>query len=164
MPHGQTVYVNANRVRIVRIVVLQGEDSGLRELPHMVFRGPAQLTQISFIERLADHFDSEVSVTDERHGVIPARYLAQPGKRRSIPRGIPRRCRTLPTDMTKVEALEREVEKLNPEELAAFRDWFLEHDWEAWDRQIERDSAEGRLDRFAAEALAEFERGETREI
>lgn len=66
--------------------------------------------------------------------------------------------------MTKVEALEREVEKLSPDELAAFRNWFLEHDWQAWDRQIERDSAEGRLDRFAAEALAEFERGETRDI
>ncbi|HVE70490.1 MAG TPA: hypothetical protein VNI54_03910 [Thermoanaerobaculia bacterium] len=44
--------------------------------------------------------------------------------------------------MTKVEALEREV------------------DWQAWDRQIERDSADGRLDRVAAEALAELERGE----
>jgi hypothetical protein len=66
--------------------------------------------------------------------------------------------------MTKVEALEREVEKLSPEELASFRDWFVEYDWQAWDRQIERDSAEGRLDKFAAEALAEFERGETTEI
>ena len=60
--------------------------------------------------------------------------------------------------MTKVEALEREVEKLTPEELAAFRGWFVEHDWQAWDRQIERDAAEGRLDKFAAEALAELER------
>lgn len=66
--------------------------------------------------------------------------------------------------MTKVEALEREVEKLTPEELAAFRDWFVEYDSELWDRQIERDSAEGRLDRIAAEALAEFERGETQEM
>jgi len=66
--------------------------------------------------------------------------------------------------MTKVEALEREVQKLTPEELTAFRDWFAEYDWEAWDRQIERDSAAGRLDGLAAEALAEFERGETREI
>jgi hypothetical protein len=66
--------------------------------------------------------------------------------------------------MTKVEALEREVEKLTTEELAAFRDWFTEYAWQAWDRQIEHDSAEGRLDQFAAEALAEFERGETTEI
>jgi hypothetical protein len=66
--------------------------------------------------------------------------------------------------MTKVEALEREVEKLSPEELAAFRGWFAEYDWQAWDRQLERDVAEGKLDKFAAEALADLERGETREI
>lgn len=66
--------------------------------------------------------------------------------------------------MTRVEALEREVKKLSPEELAAFREWFVEHDWQVWDSQIERDSAEGKLDKFAAEALAEVERGETREI
>ena len=78
--------------------------------------------------------------------------------------GIPILCRTLPNDMSKVEALEREVQKLTPEELASFRDWFTEYDWQAWDRQIERDAAEGRLDQFAAEALSEYERGETREI
>ncbi len=66
--------------------------------------------------------------------------------------------------MTKVEALEREVQTLTTEELAAFREWFVEYDWQAWDRQIERDVAEGRLERFAAEALAEFKRGETKEI
>lgn len=66
--------------------------------------------------------------------------------------------------MTKLEALEREVENLTPDELAAFRDWFAEYDWQMWDRQIERDSAEGKLDKLAAEALAEFERGETKEI
>ena len=66
--------------------------------------------------------------------------------------------------MTKLEALEREVEKLNQDELAAFRDWFVEYDWQVWDRQLERDVAAGKLDQLAAEALAEFERGETREI
>lgn len=66
--------------------------------------------------------------------------------------------------MTKLEALEREVEKLSPKELAAFRDWFIEYDWQAWDRQIERDSVEGRLDKLVAEALDELERGETRKI
>jgi hypothetical protein len=66
--------------------------------------------------------------------------------------------------MTKVEALKREVQALTPDELAAFREWFAEYNWKAWDRQLERDSAEGKLDKLAAEALAEFERGETREI
>jgi hypothetical protein len=67
-------------------------------------------------------------------------------------------------NMSKVEALEREVEKLTREELAAFRAWFIEHDWQAWDRELEADVAAGRLDRLAAEALAEFDRGETREL
>jgi hypothetical protein len=66
--------------------------------------------------------------------------------------------------MTKVESLEKEVEKLTREELAAFRDWFIEHDWQAWDRQLEEDVVAGKLDKIAAEALAEFERGETREL
>jgi hypothetical protein len=59
--------------------------------------------------------------------------------------------------MTKVEALEREVESLTAEELSAFREWFIERDWQVWDQQIERDAAEGRLDELAAEALADFD-------
>lgn len=66
--------------------------------------------------------------------------------------------------MTRLEALEREVRMLTAEELAAFRNWFAEYAWDAWDRQLERDVADGKLDRFAAEALAEYERGETKEI
>lgn len=66
--------------------------------------------------------------------------------------------------MTKTEALEREIETLNRDELSAFREWFLEYDSEAWDREIEQDVAAGKLDQFAAEVLAEFKRGETKEI
>ena len=66
--------------------------------------------------------------------------------------------------MTKVEALEREVQNLTPEELATFRDWFIEFDWRAWDRQLESDVAAGKLDELAAEALAELSRGEANEI
>jgi hypothetical protein len=63
--------------------------------------------------------------------------------------------------MTRVETLEREVQGLNPEELSAFRAWFAEYDWQAWDRQLENDVAVGKLDALASEALAEYERGET---
>jgi hypothetical protein len=66
--------------------------------------------------------------------------------------------------MSKVETLEREIEKLSAEELAAFRDWFAKYDADAWDRQMEADVKAGKLDRLAAEALAEHKRGETREI
>ncbi len=66
--------------------------------------------------------------------------------------------------MTKIEALEREVEKLTQEELAAFREWFIEYDWQAWDRELEQDIAAGKLDKFAAEVLDEHKRGKTKEI
>jgi hypothetical protein len=66
--------------------------------------------------------------------------------------------------VSRIEALAKEIEKLSPSELAAFRTWFLEFDAEAWDRQIEADVAEGKLDRFAEAALAAHERGKGREI
>jgi len=66
--------------------------------------------------------------------------------------------------MSKIEALEQEMEKLTPAELAAFRRWFGDFDAEAWDRQLESDVAEGRLDRLAEEAIAAHEEGKSREI
>ncbi len=47
--------------------------------------------------------------------------------------------------MTRVAAIEEEVEKLSPDEFAQLRDWILDRDWEQWDRQIERDAAQGKL-------------------
>jgi len=58
--------------------------------------------------------------------------------------------------MSKVEVLEREVEQLSPDELKQFRDWFLEFEWAAWDRQIERDSKAGKLDELAQKALGKL--------
>jgi len=66
--------------------------------------------------------------------------------------------------MTKLEQIEKEVESLAPEELAAFRAWFAEYDWKMWDRKLEQDVATGKLDRFAVEALEDYERGETTEL
>ncbi len=66
--------------------------------------------------------------------------------------------------MTKIEALEDEIKKLSRAELSAFRRWFAEFDAEVWDRQIERDVAEGKLDRLADEAIAAHKEGESREI
>jgi hypothetical protein len=57
--------------------------------------------------------------------------------------------------MTKVEMLEAEIEKLSSEEFAELREWLLEKDWEAWDRQIEADAASGKLDKLFEKAEAE---------
>ena len=56
------------------------------------------------------------------------------------------------------------MQSLTREDLAAFRAWFADYDDEVWDRQIETDSKAGRFDQLAAEALAEFDRGETAEL
>ena len=63
--------------------------------------------------------------------------------------------------MGKIEKIEQEIQALSAEELAEFRAWFLEYDWAAWDRQIERDSQAGRLDDLAAKALHDHAAGKT---
>jgi hypothetical protein len=66
--------------------------------------------------------------------------------------------------MTNLERLEQDVQRLSPDELAAFRAWFAEYDWAAWDRQLEEDVAAGRLDRLADEALEEHRAGRTKPL
>ncbi len=66
--------------------------------------------------------------------------------------------------MTKVQALEEEIKKLSPVELAELRDWLLEQDAEAWDREIERDAASGKLDKLFEKSLADHRAGKSREI
>lgn len=66
--------------------------------------------------------------------------------------------------MTKVQILEREVQKLNRSGLTAFRNWFRRYDAEIWDRQIERDIKTEKLDKFSAQALSSHRAGKTREL
>ncbi len=66
--------------------------------------------------------------------------------------------------MTRIEKLEREIQKLSPEELANLRDWFRNYDADAWDRQIEEDVRRGRLDRLAEEALTAHKTARTKQL
>jgi len=66
--------------------------------------------------------------------------------------------------MTKLQALESEIQNLTPEELAEFRSWFADYDSEVWDRKIEADSKAGKFDQLSAEAMAGFDRGETADL
>lgn len=66
--------------------------------------------------------------------------------------------------MTKLEKLEREIQKLGREELTTLRDWFRKYDADAWDRQIEDDVRGGKLDRLAEEALAAHQAGRTKQL
>lgn len=55
--------------------------------------------------------------------------------------------------MGKVEKIEQEVRAVSPAELAQFRALFLDYDWAARDRQLERDVQAGRFDALAEKAL-----------
>ena len=66
--------------------------------------------------------------------------------------------------MSKVERLENEVRTLTTEELATFREWFREFDADAWDREIETDALEGKLDDLADRSLRAHRAGKSTSI
>ena len=64
--------------------------------------------------------------------------------------------------MSKVEAIEQQIEKLSPDELATFRRWYAALDAELWDRQFEVDVKAGKLDVLAEKALRAHTAGQTK--
>ena len=66
--------------------------------------------------------------------------------------------------MSRVELIQSSILSLSPEEYAQLRQWFVERDWEQWDKQIEEDSASGKLDFLIEEAMAEKAKGKLRNI
>jgi hypothetical protein len=66
--------------------------------------------------------------------------------------------------MTKVEAIERQIRQLSPEDLSLLREWFAAFDAEAWDRQLETDVRAGKLDALADGALRAHAAGATTKL
>jgi hypothetical protein len=66
--------------------------------------------------------------------------------------------------MEKIEEIKSALRKLTREELAAFRRWFWEFDWEAWDKEIEEDVVAGRFDSLAKEAMRDLAEGRCTEL
>ncbi len=66
--------------------------------------------------------------------------------------------------MSKVEAIEQQIEKLSPDELATFRRWYAAFDAEGWDRQFEADVKAGKLDVLAEKALRAHTAGQTKPL
>lgn len=66
--------------------------------------------------------------------------------------------------MTKLQQLEMAVESLPEEDYTEFRRWFLEHDGASWERQIEADSASGKLDFLIKEAQEAKSRGTLKDL
>lgn len=63
-----------------------------------------------------------------------------------------------------VEQLEQEVAKLGRDQFARFSAWFEQFRADAWDKQIARDSEEGKFDAVFAEIDEELQRGEIRPL
>ena len=66
--------------------------------------------------------------------------------------------------MTKLEAIEEQIQALSPEEVIQLREWLLEREAEEWDRAIERDAASGKLDKLFEKSVADHRAGKSREI
>ena len=66
--------------------------------------------------------------------------------------------------MLTIEQIENAIPQLPPNQIGELLEWFLNLDYQRWDVQLEKDIAEGKLDALAAEAIADFESGNYREI
>lgn len=66
--------------------------------------------------------------------------------------------------MSRIQEIEKEIKKLTPDELEAFRKWFWEFDAEEWDRQFEKDALSGKLDSVAESAIKSYKAGNCKEI
>ncbi len=64
----------------------------------------------------------------------------------------------------RLSELETAVELLTEQEYDKFRRWFLEREWEAWDRDIETDSGSGKLDFLVQEAHDAKRSGKLRDL
>ena len=56
--------------------------------------------------------------------------------------------------MTQVEQIKADIEALPQREFAQLRTWFAEKDWALWNRQIEADVADGKLDFLLEETMS----------
>jgi len=66
--------------------------------------------------------------------------------------------------MTRIEDIKNVIISLPTDEYRKFRDWFLERDWEQWDKQIQADSESGKLNFLVEEAMDEKSRGKLRDL
>lgn len=66
--------------------------------------------------------------------------------------------------MSNLEQIEDAILSLPSNEFEKLRLWFFDLDYERWDKQLEGDIADGKLEALAQEAITEFQAGHCREI
>lgn len=60
--------------------------------------------------------------------------------------------------------IRRAIAALSEDDYRRLKEWLLEHDWDRWDKQIERDSESGALDFLADEAQEDKRNGLLKEL
>lgn len=63
-----------------------------------------------------------------------------------------------------VEDIKVAIKSLPKNDYASLRGWFAKRDWELWDKKIEDDSRQGKLDFLIKEAFLEKGKGELRQL
>ncbi|MCC0179508.1 hypothetical protein I4641_21340 [Waterburya agarophytonicola K14] len=66
--------------------------------------------------------------------------------------------------MSTLEQIEAAILTLPSDEFEKLKKWFLDLDYQRWDKQLEQDVAAGKLEALGEEAIAEFEAGNCQEI
>ena len=66
--------------------------------------------------------------------------------------------------MTQVEHIQSEIEALSQEDFVRLREWFVEKDWLLWDKQLEVDIADGKLDFLLEEAMIAKSQGQLQDL
>lgn len=66
--------------------------------------------------------------------------------------------------MLTVEQIEAAILKLPPDKFKILQEWFLNLDHQQWDKQLEQNIANGKLDALAREAISDFEAGHYKAI
>ena len=61
--------------------------------------------------------------------------------------------------MSTISEIQQEITSLSKSDYAQLRRWLNEYDWEEWDRQIEADSDDGKLDFLVDQATEAKRRG-----
>lgn len=66
--------------------------------------------------------------------------------------------------MSTLEQIEAAILNLPKNEFEQLKTWLSNLDYQRWDKQLEQDIIQGKLEALASEAISEFETGNCREI
>ena len=66
--------------------------------------------------------------------------------------------------MSTIEKIEAAILELSSEEFEQLRQWFFDLDYQRWDKKLEEDVEDGKLEALAEEAIAEYKAGNFRAL